>query len=78
MKRVITFAIAAVALSACKKTGDNQYEVQKPVVGLETDTVNMPSVNVSMQSTTVAVPKVEVKKESATVKVPKVTVTKKR
>jgi len=31
-----------VALGACKKTGEGQYEVQKPVVESEADTVSSP------------------------------------
>jgi hypothetical protein len=61
-----------VALSACKKTGEGEYEVEKPVVGTVTDTINTPSIEVGTDSTTVAVPKVEVKKDSATIKTPTV------
>lgn len=70
-------ALAAMcALSACKKTGEGQYEVQKPVVGTQTDTVNTPSVDVSSETTSVTVPKVDVRKDTAKVKVPKVEVKK--
>ena len=34
--------VIAVVLTACKKTGDNQYEVVRP--GLVVDTVNAPAV----------------------------------
>lgn len=61
-----------VALSACKKTGEGEYQVEKPVVGTVTDTINTPSIEVGTESTTVAVPKVEVKKDSATIKTPTV------
>lgn len=70
-------AVATLAaLSACKKTGEGEYEVQKPVVGTQTDTVHTPTVDVTSQTDTVSVPKVEVKKDSTTVKVPKVEVKK--
>jgi hypothetical protein len=77
MKKVI-FAAAVLALAAtgCKKTGEGEYEVQKPVVGTVTDTVHTPTVETGMESTTVAVPKVEVKKDSAVVKVPTVKIKK--
>lgn len=64
--------MAVVSVSACKKTGDGQYEVQKPVVGTQTDTISTPTVSVGTDSATVTVPKVEMKKDSATIKVPTV------
>ena len=63
-KFTLVVAIAALtALSACKKTGEGQYEVQKPVVGTETDTVNTPSVETGTVKDTVTItrPTVEVK-----------------
>ena len=79
--RGITIALVfAAALTACSKTSEGDLEVQKPVVGTQTDTVNLPKVpdvDVKMDSATVTVPKVEVKKDSAKIAVPKVTVTKK-
>src|SRR3954471_337222 len=64
--------MAVVSISACKKTGDGEYQVEKPVVGTQTDTVHTPTVDVGTDTTKVAVPKVEVKKDSATIKVPTV------
>lgn len=77
MKKMI-FAAAALtlAVTACKKTGEGAYEVQKPVVGTVTDTVHTPVVETGVDSTKVAIPKVEVKKDSATIKVPTVTIKK--
>jgi hypothetical protein len=77
MKKMI-FAAAALTLAAtaCKKTGEGEYQVEKPVVGTVTDTVHTPTVQTGVESTTVAVPKVEVKKDSATIKVPTVTIKK--
>lgn len=74
-KLFITAAVlVAVSATACKKTGEGTYQVEKPVVGTVTDTVHTPVVETSMDSTTVAVPKVEVKHDSATIKVPHITV----
>jgi hypothetical protein len=73
--RKLTLAVAFAAvgiLSACEKTGDGQYEVQKPVVGTETDTVNTPSVETGTVKDTVTVPTVETEKKEVTV--PKVEV----
>ena len=75
--RTFTLAVAVAALStlsACKKTGDGQYEVQKPVVGTETDTVNTPTVETGTVKDTINVPKVESEKKEVTV--PKVEVKK--
>lgn len=76
MRKLLAVAILAVSITACKKTEGGDLEVQKPVVGTVTDTLNVPSVNVTSDSATVAVPKVEVKKDSATIKVPKVEIKK--
>lgn len=63
-KFTLVAAIAALtALSACKKTGEGQYEVQKPVIGTESDTVNTPSVETGTVKDTVTItrPTVDVK-----------------
>ncbi|HLS48330.1 MAG TPA: hypothetical protein VK012_07400 [Gemmatimonadales bacterium] len=49
----------AALLAGCEKTGEGEYEVQKPVVGVETDTVNTPSVDVGTTKDTISVPTVE-------------------
>ena len=68
--------VALASLTACKKTGEGEYEVQKPVIGTQTDTVHTPSVEVGTDTHTVAVPKVDVKKDTAKIVTPKVTVKK--
>jgi hypothetical protein len=73
-KLTLAVAFAALTLSACKKTGEGQYEVQKPVVGTETDTVNTPSVETGTVKDTINVPKVETEKKEVTL--PKVEVKK--
>ena len=76
MQRVaIAVALAAVALlGACKKTGEGEYEVQRPTIGTTTDTVHTPSVDVGTDTHTVTTPKVEVKRDSARIVTPKVQV----
>jgi hypothetical protein len=68
--------VAAVAVlaatSACKKTGEGEYQVEKPVVGTQTDTVHTPSVETGTVKDTVSVP--EVKTEKKEVNLPKVEV----
>jgi hypothetical protein len=60
--------MAVVSISACKKTGDGEYQVEKPVVGTQTDTIHTPTIQVGTETTTVAVPKV--KMDSAKIKTP--------
>jgi hypothetical protein len=74
-KLTLVAALAALTvLSACKKTGEGQYEVQKPVVGTETDTVNTPTIETGTVKDTITVPTVGTEKKE--VNVPKVEVNK--
>ena len=86
-KVAIAVAIAAVVLlGACQKTGEGEYEVQRPTIGTTTDTLRAPSVEVGSDTHTVAVPNVDirtdsgrlnvdVRRDSARVVTPKVKVT---
>ncbi len=70
-KFTLAVALAALTtLSACKKTGEGQYEVQKPVIGTESDTVNTPTVETGTVKDTITVPTVGTEKKE--VNVPKV------
>ena len=72
-KLMLAVALAALtAVGACKKTGEGQYEVQKPVIGTESDTVNTPSIETGTVKDTVTVPTVGTKKKEVTL--PKVEV----
>ncbi|HEY6088885.1 MAG TPA: hypothetical protein VD771_03760 [Gemmatimonadaceae bacterium] len=66
--------MAVVSISACKKTGEGEYQVEKPVVGTQTDTIHTPTVSVGVDTAKVTVPKVQVKTDSAKIKVPTVKV----
>ena len=45
-KLTLAAGIAALVITgACKKTGEGEYEVQKPTIGTTTDTVETPSVD---------------------------------
>ena len=57
----VAAVMAVVAISACKKTGEGEYQVEKPVVGTVTDTVTTPSVDVGKDTVAVTVPTVDVK-----------------
>jgi hypothetical protein len=72
-KLTLTLALAGlITLGACKRTGEGQYEVQKPVIGTETDTVNTPTVETGTVKDTVTVPTVGTERRE--VNVPKVEV----
>ena len=77
MRKFVAFAavMAIVSISACKKTGEGEYQVEKPGVGTQTDTIHTPTIDVGTQTTTVAVPKV--KMDSAKIKTPTITVKRK-
>jgi hypothetical protein len=73
--RKLTLAAAIAALvvtSACKKTGEGEYQVEKPTVGTTTDTVQTPSVETGTVKDTLNVPKVGTEKKEVTL--PKVDV----
>jgi hypothetical protein len=70
----VAAVMAVVSISACKKTGDGEYQVEKPVVGTQTDTIHTPTIQVGTETTTVAVPKV--KMDSAKIKTPTIKVKK--
>jgi hypothetical protein len=72
-KLTLAAGIAALVITgACKKTGEGQYEVQKPTIGTTTDTVEMPSVETGTVKDTITVPTVGTEKKE--VDVPKVKV----
>jgi hypothetical protein len=73
---VVAAMLAVVSISGCKKTGEGEYQVEKPVVGTQTDTIHTPTVDVGTQTTTVAVPKVVM--DSAKITPPTITVKKKK
>jgi hypothetical protein len=73
-KLTLLVALAAAATIGCEKTGEGEYEVEKPVVGTETDTVQTPSVDVGMEKDTLNVPDVDVNTEKKEVSVPDVDV----
>jgi hypothetical protein len=58
----MAFIAALGALTACEKKAPGTYEVEKPVIGTQTDTIHTPTVDMKMQKETVSVPKIEVKK----------------
>ena len=74
MRKVLALAILAASITACSKTKEGDLEVEKPVVGTVTDTLNVPSVDVTTDTAKVTVPDIDIKKDTANIKVPKVEV----
>lgn len=58
---VVAAVLAAVSISACKKTGDGEYQVEKPVIGTQTDTIHTPTIQVGTDTEKVKVPTLKVK-----------------
>jgi hypothetical protein len=69
-KLVIAAALLALPLAACKKTGENQYQVQTPTVGTDTHTVTTPNVDVGSKIDTINTPTVGTKKDTIIVDKP--------
>jgi hypothetical protein len=58
----VSLAAVAITLAGCKKTGEGEYEVERPTVGTTTDTVRVPEVDLGTTTDTFVVkrPTVEV------------------
>lgn len=70
----VSAVLAVVSISACKKTGEGEYQVERPVIGTQTDTLHTPTVDVGTDTANVTVPKVDVKKDTVQIKTPTVKV----
>ncbi len=57
----------ASTITACKNVGDGKVEIDKPVVGIKRDTVNVPTIKVSTKKDTVTTPTVTTKKTEVSV-----------
>ena len=72
-KTALTLAIAALtAVAACKKTGENEYQVKTPDVNVSTDshTVRTPDVDVGAKVDTISTPVVGTKKDTIVIDKP--------
>jgi hypothetical protein len=59
---LVAIIATAMTLAGCKKTGEGEYEVERPTVGTTRDTVRTPDVDVGTTTDTLVVkrPTVEV------------------
>ena len=69
-KMLLGAALLALPVAACKKTGDNTYQVETPAITTDTHTVKTPQVNVGMQKDTINTPVVGTKKDTIVVDKP--------
>jgi hypothetical protein len=69
-KMLLGAVILSLPLAACKKTGDNQYQVQTPTIGTDTHTVTTPSVDVGSKIDTISTPVVGTKKDTIVIDKP--------
>ena len=63
-KALLGVALLVLPVAACKKTGENEYQVKTPDVNVSTDshTVRTPDVDVGTKQTEVKTPTVKVTK----------------
>ena len=69
-KFLLGAVILTLPLAACKKTGENEYQVQTPTVGTETKTVTTPDIDVGTKKDTINTPVVGTKPETLIVQKP--------
>ena len=71
-KTLFGVALLVLPVAACKKTGENEYQVKTPEVNVTTDshTVRTPDVDVGTKTDTLNVPVVGTKKDTIVIDKP--------
>ena len=71
-KTLLGVALLVLPLAACKKTGENEYQVKTPDVNVSTDshTVRTPDVDVGTKKDTISTPVVGTKKDTVIIDKP--------
>jgi hypothetical protein len=71
-KTLLGVALLVLPLAACKKTGENEYQVKTPDVNVSTDshTVRTPDVDVGSKVDTLNVPTMGTKKDTIVIDKP--------
>jgi hypothetical protein len=72
MRKLLVAAALIASVAACKKTGENEYQVETPHVNVSTDThtVKTPDVDVGTKVDTINTPVVGTKKDTLIVDKP--------
>jgi hypothetical protein len=69
-KLLLGAVILTLPIAACKKTGENEYQVKTPTIGTDTHTVTTPDVDVGTRKDTINTPVVGTKPETLIVQKP--------
>jgi hypothetical protein len=71
-KALLAVVLLVLPLAACKKTGENEYQVKTPDVNVSTDThtVRTPDVDVGSKVDTIKTPVVGTKKDTIVIDKP--------
>jgi hypothetical protein len=71
-KMLLGVALLVLPVAACKKTGENEYQVKTPEVNVSTDshTVRTPEVDVGTKTDTINTPVVGTKKDTIVIDKP--------
>jgi hypothetical protein len=71
-KALLGVALLVLPIAACKKTGENEYQVKTPDVNVSTDThtVRTPDVDVGTKKDTISTPVVGTKKDTIVIDKP--------
>jgi hypothetical protein len=71
-KMLLGVALLVLPVAACKKTGENEYQVKTPEVNVSTDshTVRTPDVDVGTKTDTINAPVVGTKKDTIVIDKP--------
>ena len=67
-KMLIVAAVLSLPLAACKKTGDNEYQIKTPTIGTDSHTVTTPSVE--MRKDTINTPVMGTKPDTVIIQKP--------
>jgi hypothetical protein len=70
MRTSLVVISAALALTACKKTGEGEYQVQTPTISVGTDTHTVHTPTIGTKTDTVNVPVVGTRKDTIIVDKP--------
>lgn len=71
-KSLLAAALLVLPIAACKKTGENEYQVKTPDVNVSTDshTVRTPDVDVGTKTDTINTPVVGTKPDTVVIQKP--------
>ncbi len=69
-KLLLGAVILTLPLAACKKTGENEFQVKTPTIGTDTNTITVPDVDVGTRMDTINTPVMGTKPETLIVQKP--------